>query len=145
LDCGAALNGIRFVVTLQPRQVAALHGDEEGSTHRFQVDADRNSVEQVRPELRRLGLGQSLENRIRQMRQPLGPTQLDREPRMVVLVERAADETTAAGLAVETEPLHDLIGRAMLGETLDVLGLDGRIVEVREHDEVLSQCQLNNQ
>lgn len=66
------------------------------------------------------------------MRKPLGPAELDRKARVIVSVERTADETASTGVVVKPLSLDHFVSNTVRRKTLLVLEFYCWIIVIRE-------------
>ena len=88
-----------------------MTGHSQMVLYGLQVNADRYSCKQVCAKLWSFGFWDSFEDSISQPGKPFWPTQFDGESGMVVVVQCAADETTATIL--KACALNNFIGCAV--------------------------------
>ena len=132
MNGNAALHDIRISVVHQSRKVALLYGHQERHTHCFKVRPNRHGSEQVSTELRGVLLGQPFKDGVSQTRHPFRPTKLLREAGVIVVLQRAANETTLAVLVAL--PLNHCVSLTVLRKPSLVLGFHSRVVVVSSHD-----------
>jgi hypothetical protein len=99
--------------------------------HGFQILTRLHGFQKVGTELRCLFARDTFEDTVGQMRQPFGPAKLNREPRVVVGVQRAADE--AATPVLKPRTLDHFICPAVRFEACLILQFDSRVIVIGKH------------